>query len=341
MKNSFLLFIVFSSYCLLSQPVITNAIHAPKTGQSINYVSLQLEDEEYFDVDPGSGGVNKTWNFSTLKNGTPTTFSYVDPNVLKLKDAVKNLDVNILNKINDAQGNLYTLLKVSGSELLSRGITDDTFIVQAMPSPILMKFPFRYGDKFETKSGLRFGDSIEFLSTKSIIQTEADAYGSIVTADRKYDQVLRVKNYSIDSVNISFGEGFKFNFVDTVINYQWFAADKGGAVFQLNTLFVEGKLKGDGYSYLKSGTTNTDIVDDLSTTVFPNPFIDKINAQTTAAVKDVQLNVFNADGKLISKHGLDEINASGIDLSYLAEGVYFLQISSAAKILKTVRVVKK
>ena len=341
MKNLFLLLISLSALNLLSQPVITNNIHAPKIGQSVNLVAFQAEDEEeYFVVQPGTPGINKEWNFETLKKGIETSNSYVNVNVLKLKDVVKNLDVNILNKTNDGTGNLFTLIKVSGSELISRGITDDTFIVQAIPSPLLMKFPFRYGDKFETKSSLRFGDSIEFISTKSNIQTEADAYGSIRTADRMFDQVLRVKSYSIDSVNISFGEGFKFSFVDTTVNYQWFASDKPGIVFQLNTLFVDGKQMGDGYFYLKSGTTNTEKIDAEFTSVFPNPFTDKIEVKSTEYMKNYKMSVYDSVGKLVSSHRLDETKASGTDLSFLNEGVYFLQLTSGSKVFKTVRIVK-
>ncbi len=229
---------------LLSQPVIINSIHAPKIGHSANFISFQTE-EEYFDVQPGAAGINKEWNFETFKKGVETTNSYVDVDVLKLKDVIENLDLNILNTSNDRAGNLFTLLKVSESELFSRGITDDIFLVQGIPSTILMKFPFKYGDNIETKSGLRFGDSIEFISTKSNIQTEADAYGSIRTADNNFDRVLRVRSYSIDSINISFGEGFKFSFVDTTVYYQWFAADRPDVVFQLNTLFADGKQVGN------------------------------------------------------------------------------------------------
>ena len=342
MKNAILFFLLINAYTLICQPVITNAIHGPKAGQNFSLSSFQAEEEDqYIDVDPGTAGTNKIWNFESLKGIITIKNSYTDPAILKLKDAVKNLDVNLVNQSEDGGAKIYTLLKVSNTELISKGITDDTFLVQAIPSPLLMKFPFRYGDAFETKSGLKFGDSLEFISTRSVIKTQADAFGSITTADRKYEQVLRVKSYSIDSINISFGEDFQFSFVDTTINYQWFASDRPGIVFQLNTLLVNGKERGDGFSYLISGTTSTAQVASENIKVFPNPFTDKIDISLSSQAEDFELRVLDNAGKFISKYTLDASKASGIDLSSLAPGAYYLQILNGENKVKSVKVIKK
>jgi hypothetical protein len=92
--------------------------------------------------------------------------------------------------------------------------------------------------------------------------------------------------------------------------------------------------------YLKTGITNTEKTDAESTSVFPNPFTDKIEIRVPEIINEYRLIVFDSSGKPASNHQIDKTKSSGIDLSLLTEGVYFIQLLSESKVFKTVRVLK-
>ena len=328
-------------FIIICQPTITSSVHQPKLGQSFNTVSFAVEEDSVIVASPGDAGINKTWNFSKLNKGNEILSTYIDPNTLALKDLVKALDVNMGLKTVDEDGLFVVLMNVSNTQIVNKGLTNDTIFVTSDPAPVVMKFPFRFGDKFNTRNGLKLGDSLEFLSVRSQITTEADAYGSITTADGVFDNVLRVRSFSIDSVTISFGPDFGFNTVDTSITYLWYAANRANPVFQLETTLVEGKTVIDAYSFSKSKTTNTELTAGENIEIYPNPFQDKISIKSSNQSSQYTLKVFDNIGRKVVERILDDHKAPNMDLSNLPSGPYTIQISNPSGLVKVVKVVKQ
>ena len=338
--TKYLFIACFFPFILVAQPSIRSTVHAPTIGQSLMITTFQADENEIIETTAGESGANKSWNFSSLRNGISTTSVYIDPNTLQLKDEIKILDANIGSRVSTEDGPVINLLKVTPSEIISKGLTNDTFIIQTAPSPILMKFPFNFGDNFETSNGFIFGDSLEFVKIKSKIRVDADAYGSITTAAGVFDNVLRVRNYSIDSITLSFGENFTFNLVDTTLSYQWFSNTTPGIVFQLDGFLIDGELIFDGYAYLMSQTTNLDLTKGIELNIYPNPFVESItiDGYDNTAVDKIQ--IYNNQGQKVVEKSIEKGKSPQLDLSYLPIGNYYIQISDNTGYNKTVKVTK-
>jgi hypothetical protein len=338
--TKYLILACFLPFSLFAQPSITSSVHGPKIGQTQTLISFSAGENENIDVQPGEAGINKDWNFSALKTGVPMMTTYIDPNTLKLKDEIQSLDVNIGSKLIDSSGITVTLLKVTEQELISKGLTNDTFIIKAIPSPLLMKFPFTFGNKFVSNSGLRFGDSLEFFTVNSFMEVEADAYGAITTADGSFNNVLRVKSTSFDTIVLTFGEDFSFSFIDTTINYQWFAQDNPAPVFSLSGFYLDGAILFDGYSYLSSKTTSLTSTNLESVTIYPNPFQDNITIEGPIEIGEFKMQIFNSSGQQIIEKSMDSDQSPNLNLSYLPKGNYIIQISNKTNYIKSFKVTK-
>lgn len=345
MKNLLLSFVLFFPLFSICQPTITSSVHLPKIGQSFNTVYFSAEVDSFIIASPGSAGANRTWNYSSLKTGEESPFDYVDPNKLKLQNEIKAIGANLamrsIDRSEEGELAVYLLQSATTTQISSKAITDDSLLLFPYnPVPISMKFPFRFGDKFTTKSGYLLGDSVEFFSVKSNITVEADAYGNIATADGTYNNVLRVKKTSIDSTSVNF-IGLEFDFVDTTTFYEWYAVDKTIPVFTLETMLLEGVSQTRGYSYLKSKTTSSSLSEIENVEVYPNPFYDNLQVKNITDINKHTIMVYDLTGRQMIKQNLEEGKSPNVDLSNLPKGPYILQISSESGIKKSFKVMKE
>jgi len=109
----------------------------------------------------------------------------------------------------------------------------------------------------------------------------------------------------------------------------------GNNFYRLKMVDADGKYKYSNVVLLR--VLNNDVL--LS--VFPNPTADKLNISISSStnIAQIQLNVFDNGGKLITRQAVTNNNTVSLDVSKYASGVYLLRIMYSGK-EETIRFVK-
>jgi len=125
--------------------------------------------------------------------------------------------------------------------------------------------------------------------------------------------------------------------VDGLVNYN----DSTAGVYDHWYVFDNGGCPAD------SSKVNIQVLDcagfdenELLINVYPNPVKDVLNVQLNAISEDLVIQLISMNGQLVDAPTLLSGNNATIDVSRIASGVYFLNISSA-DVSKSVRVVKQ
>lgn len=80
----------------------------------------------------------------------------------------------------------------------------------------------------------------------------------------------------------------------------------------------------------------------LVMTAYPNPTIDILNLiVSNDNWKDLSYNLFDTNGKIISKNSKITTSETTVSMQGLSQGIYFLAISDNNKTLKTFKIIKK
>ncbi len=68
--------------------------------------------------------------------------------------------------------------------------------------------------------------------------------------------------------------------------------------------------------------------------LFPNPSTESITLSINANVQVKSVNVFDATGRLITNVKVQSSNNLQIDISYLAKGIYFIEMNTNAGLVR-------
>jgi hypothetical protein len=108
------------------------------------------------------------------------------------------------------------------------------------------------------------------------------------------------------------------------------------AVITNNGSFVSGSLGAQvqttlcGWSQPGSLSLNTSacrgMLEDVSMIIYPNPSRGEFQLQLGAPVKDVQVSVYAADGRLVKRQAFGQVETQTLYYNDVAEGLYHLEI---------------
>lgn len=111
------------------------------------------------------------------------------------------------------------------------------------------------------------------------------------------------------------------------------------------------QLKGSGGSAQQGiqlpyeiATLGNDKFDEISLvmTAFPNPVIDELNLIVDHnKFEALSYNLFDMNGKIISKASNVTSSETKVSMQGLAQGVYFLAVNNNSKAIKTFKIIKK
>ncbi|MCK5839875.1 MAG: T9SS type A sorting domain-containing protein [Bacteroidales bacterium] len=331
MKKFTLLFIsLFALQALFSQPVLTNDLNFT-IGDAYRY-------DGYIDVtniDPGTGGANLIWDFSTISGGTYYVGEgaiCVDPSTTAFADstAVVNANICIRSSENPAVGpNQYYDCNNTSQNLLAMGylgagnnsFTTYTDILTAH------QFPFTYSDSFnDTWELLMYHIDMGhyFMRDSSIVTVEADAYGTITTPAGEYHNVLRLKRTTIGYSWFNYGAGWVSggSFID--IQYDWFAPGIKAPVM----IIIDTEWAGYNVRYLVDHNFSTGIEDrvDYHLELFPNPTTDRVIIKTDKMFTSVGIYSLNGRQLDVVTSQTSQPCQQTVDLSNYPKGVYFIEV---------------
>lgn len=319
--------LLFGTSTLLGQVVITYNNHAPQVGQTVVMKSL-FGDFTPLEIDPGTPGANKVWNFSTFVGDEEFSTSFINPAQTPFADSVAGTDINIASEFSDEETNGYAFFSVNqqGMSVKSFGLMESGLPFsynEYDPAPKLMTFPFAYENTYSTYGEIIYSYGEEFSMVNKVWTTvTADAWGTLTNPTGTYNNVLRVKSQSIDS-SFTYISG-QPPFVDgyETLDYSWYSADHRYLVQSVYGDLIEGEFEVWGVEYLieESASVGDKFISNLH--VYPNPasevlYIDNANGQYL--LSDVM-------GRKVMEVAAKGYNKQvSLNVAELPEGIYILQ----------------
>ncbi len=332
-KINLLIVSIITTLSVFSQITLTSDINLT-IGDAYRYNGY----EEVTNIDPGIGGANLVWDFSTITgeifyegNGAicvdPATTPFAD------SSAVNNANICTRNIDNPDLGPYqYHDNDNSSQNLLAMGFLGESNSSFSTYTDICtsLEFPFAYGDSFNDTwelLGFHIDYGYYFMRDSAMSTIEADAYGTITTPLGEFQNALRIKTTTIDYSWYRYEAGGEWipsgPFTD--IEYTWYVPNIKVPVMIITEL--------DGFTsysvrYLVEYDFTTRIEDHLNHQIetFPNPVINQVFIKTDKPFNS--FSIYSINGQRLEAHNLESnlSHQQTIDLSQYPKGIYFIEI---------------
>lgn len=314
---------------LKSQPVINYQSHAPQIGQSFTIIELWTPEN----VNPGPAGANVNWNFSQFEGEDEYTVNYIDPAQTPFADSLAGLNVNVAASVDydwdDEESYSFLQVNQQQSSVKAFGFIPEEeppVFITLNPAPIVMKFPFAYGNSFESYSEYAWELSDDFsMVVKEWTINTADAWGSLTNAMGTYNNVLRVKSAHIDSTFIYIGGQLFSSDGSESAEYAWFSPFRTHPVMLLAGEIEDGEFHADWLEYLSDESAS--VIDPTITQVvtYPNPATDILHVENLNNGRSNMIAITDMMGRIVFETRIADRNKMQIDVSSLPTGMYLLQ----------------
>ena len=346
MKKFTLLFIsVFALQALFSQPVLTN---------SLNFtIGDTFRSDSYIDVpsiDPGPGGANLIWDFSTISGGTYSEGEgaiCVDPTTTPFADSVVVANSNIcIRNVDSPNSGYFQYFDCNNTSRngIAIGVLESgsgSFITYTNEIKAL-EFPFTYGDSYEdTWEALYFSLDwgYHYYRDSSITTVEADAYGTITTPAGEFENVLRLKTITLDYSWQNYdGTGWipLGSFTDT--HYSWFAPNIKVAVMTMHEMDWMPGFHTVSYLVEYNFPVGIEEQPTVQLEIFPNPTTDRVTLKTEKTINCVSIYALN--GQQMNFDASQTNQFQTVDLSRYPKGIYLVKIGFEDGGVVTKRIIK-
>ena len=329
---------ILSSVAVKGQPTITSA-NAYAIG---DVLTLQPADTS---VNEGSAGANQTWNFVSLADNGPITSQYiVDPTTTPYSADFPSAGVAI-----DVGSGNYAYYTSSSTDLTLLGIGSSSAVIAYSDPQTYFEFPFTYNSAFTDNILANYTLSGADVTRTGTVTSLADGYGTLMLPTSTTSNVLRIK-YTQDITDlIDFGS-FSTTIETASTTYIWLVPGNKNALLDISytSATVSGNTTyGKSVFYYPGSTGTPDLsAPGIQAHLFPNPANDKVNL--TINLNDaghIRLSLYNVFGQEVKVY--DESNANSglytreLDLTGLAEGIYFVQMSIKGENIFSQRLVKQ
>lgn len=333
MKKS--LRLLFAAVALMV--ALTATAQPTLTGPGINYViGTSFTNNTCNYVSEGSSGANQTWDLSSMTVTNSTQISIESPANTQYSSSFPDANIAWVNgssgQVAYYNGSASSLqfygMHIPGTATLSYDDPEDQ-----------LQFPLTYNDSFTDTFYTEYtANGITFYREGTTTVT-ADGYGTLITPEGTFDNVLRVHTEQIyqDSANIS-GSPYIIDY-DTDV-YSWY---KEGYHSYLASNFSLSSTNGpqSSASYISNLPVSTnEITRDISCKVFPNPASEKINIELSAK-DDVSVKMINSAGQEVETTVHKQGQNLQLDVSGLPEGLYLVRIVQDETNLITKKIVVK
>lgn len=314
-------------YLFASSIVLTSAVYAQPVIQSTGLnpavgESFVTNSSDW--VSEGSAGSNVTWDLSALTINQVTPVSIEAPSG---SFPNSNVDYNFVGSSqlyyynNGVKQTVY--YQMAGTTLIT---FSDPMDMVTFPLDMSMNFTDNFTATF-TSSGYNFVRQ----GTNEVV---ADGYGTLITPEGTFTDVLRVKTTQIYTDTYSLGT------IDyEVYYYSWY---KNGYHMPLANVYDLNTFQGQTLyaSYIETDGLSVDESTQDYLSVYPNPVVDLLTFKNTADLKAYELVDIN--GKVLINGEINSLDlTTGIDVSGLNSGVYFIKVTNSGNLVKTTKIVKK
>lgn len=293
----------FIATAVIAQPTIQSSDFYPTIGESfsLNYGSY---------ISPGSAGNNVTWDLSGM-----TSSSVVTVTALAANPSFAGTDMTLTYS---GQSSLYvdfttTEYNINGMFQIPTSAT----ITYSDPMKYY-EFPMSIGEAYTDNFEATFTSGGFLFTRTGTISNEVDGYGTLITPQGTYTNVLRVHSVQ------EYTDVFDMGSMDVVIdNYTWIKAGIHNEIAMVQTMTSD---VGSGSSaYYISNTLGIDKNELSSLKVYPNPSNDQITVSNSDRIDFVEISDLN--GKIVYTANTGSL-VEVIDISRLENGIYYLTIHS-------------
>jgi hypothetical protein len=303
----------------IAQPTLTATGINPVLGDNLTYFNGNY-------VGPGPSGANQTWNLSTISGTSGGLTTIVTPASTTNGSSFTTSSVAAENT-SSGTNNYY---KTSAIALQNSGIDAGGIVITYSDFEDYLRFPVSYTNSFTDTWAATFFSGTQFWRTGNTTAT-ADSYGTLITPNGTYTNVMRVHFVQIYQDSAYFGTPF----ITTYNNDQYFWY-KEGVHLPIAGVYTLTSSSGGPYT---GGFYNSTVVVGInevsnhitSSNVFPNPAVDliTINFELTEN-KKVTIQLFNSLGQEMeinqSTNGSKGLNSIQLNIATLPEGIYFAQL---------------
>lgn len=335
-KNFALLFIsTFVMQAAFAQPVITSNINLT-IGDSYRYDGY----DKVTNAEPGSPGANQIWNFADITGDevlTGATYRCVDPSMTPFADssAVQNADICTVDTNFNLGINYFYYVNSSSSQVMTAGgsITpngDALYGAFSGDGYVWYEFPFTYNGSYDYSYEVMdysISEGYYYHHDSSTVTVEADAYGTITSPVKTYQNTLRIKqtHHQYNWMKLNPGDDWMFIGDITQISYRWMTP---GIKVPVMT-FIEYE-EPDEYTvhYLVEHNFTTGIEEGVGCQIelYPNPVTDHFTIQSDKAFNDIRLFSINGEQKNRASFRTNQTNRQTIDFSRYSKGVYLIEL---------------
>lgn len=288
-------------------------------------------------ADVGPAGPNQVWNFSDLKaEGDLTSY------MLDAKQTPKGNLIPEANAVIQEGSNLF-YFAVSKNIIEEYGLASGNAVYRYDKPLVKMKFPFRYGDKYE---GQFHGTDVNNQSVQlnGTFKIEVDAYGTLMLPNATIKNVIRLKSTRTD------GTG---NLTNSTVTYRWYSTDVRYPLLTIIT-YVSGSQTNSAITAYYADASNAKsspekeelAANDIKLSVYPNPYSEKFNIEYNLFKQsNVNISIVDNNGKTICTL-VDQIQDAGqyskifnaTDYG-VKQGIYFVRVMVGSEV-NTLKMVK-
>ena len=330
---SFMAFSLVSISCVtVAQPTLTSAGTNYTTGTSFPIMTSSY-------VDPGTSGANQTWNLSSMSGTTNSTMSFVLPSSTTYGSSFPQSNVACTTTGSTSIG----YYKTSSTALQTCGSYGSIGMIYSDLEDIL-RYPCAYNSTYTDPWATQFVSGGYTFYRKGNTTVTADSYGTLITPNGTYTNVMRV--HFVQSYQDSAYMGVPYLITYTNNEYMWY---KEGINIQIATIYTLNASTGSTYtggSYLTGSVGINDFPEQqLTANLYPNPANDQVSIEySLTSNQNVDLRLINSMGQQVktdyNTEGIQGNNIISLNIEDLPEGIYFAQLLIDGKIAATKRFIR-
>jgi hypothetical protein len=373
MKHLFA-FCILAAFSTASAQVTVTQNDMPSAGDTLRFSVASSP----ISINPGNSGANQTWDFSNLQSASQyvddflpvsqTPFTYVAVFGLPFSGSYSDygrldnsaFQIPTIPVVNITVSDVYNFYKKSSSSFEQKGfgvsINGFPVPIQFSDGDILAPLPMT--STSTSTNSYSFDASIPtigYYGRDAIRNNEVDGSGTLTTPFGTF-QTLRLRSELVytDSIAVD-ALGFGFQLPElTEIKYKWMAPGYGWPLLEITANSIFGVETVSRVVYRDSVVTPNDvgftnIIDDATITVFPNPASEilKISMQVNTKGSS-KFELYNALGQMVYSRTSTMIPGQAIELIplsslNLSNGTYFLSIAqeAQARIVRPIQIYNK
>ena len=341
-KNLLTLSLLGCTLGAIAQPTLTADNCRPVVGDQYVY-----HVNSSYSGDGGAAGANQVWDFSDATDITDMQITYMDCS--EAPDCAENPGANLISHQDNGDAYIYFITdnaktSIKGMATMQQGVK---VVISYSDPEDYTHFPFTFNDEYtDAMASTVSGTGLDIDRTGNITVT-ADGYGTLITPAGTYNNVLRIFRNEVYQDDIDMGGGNVQTIHYESKLYTWY--QPGNNEFLLNITF----LTADGAtmsSILEYTTQDPAAVKTLSPMqhslqVFPNPATDQVNLNfNSGEIKVQSVCLTDILGKVITRIPANDqtgVQQYTLDLTHLANNIYFIQLQTSAGVIsRKVQVLK-